>query len=25
MPEGLAAGMSTGEFLDLVEFLSSLK
>lgn len=25
MPEGLANGMSPGEFLDLVEFLSSLK
>jgi putative heme-binding domain-containing protein len=25
MPEGLALGMSAGEFLDLVEFLSSLK
>ncbi|HEY3897016.1 MAG TPA: heme-binding protein [Chthoniobacter sp.] len=25
MPEGLANGMSPGEFLDLIEFLSSLK
>jgi putative heme-binding domain-containing protein len=25
MPEGLAMGMSSGEFLDLVEFLASLK
>jgi putative heme-binding domain-containing protein len=25
MPEGLANGMSPGEFLDLVEFLSGLK
>jgi putative heme-binding domain-containing protein len=25
MPEGLAAGMSAGEFIDLIEFLSSLK
>jgi putative heme-binding domain-containing protein len=25
MPEGLAAGMSPGEFIDLIEFLSTLK
>ena len=25
MPEGLANGMSAGEFLDLVQFLTSLK
>ncbi|HSH92799.1 MAG TPA: HEAT repeat domain-containing protein, partial [Roseimicrobium sp.] len=25
MPEGLAGGMSAGEFIDIVEFLSSLK